>query len=388
MRSAVESVSVTLALLAVFGNGCSSSSTTKAKPCTPGETASCSGPNGCQGKKTCNDTGSAFGACQCAAGSGGSAGLSGSGGIGGTGATGGVPDASSGATGGASNGGTSGGDAAAEQSPPACDISAPFGPPTLVSGGVNSPDDDFSPRLSSDELTIYFARRPLDDVTAPTDLYVATRSAPTSVFDAAVPLGLSTASNDGDPMIATDSMTLFFSSDRPNGVGEFDLYWASRSNAGVPFTSATLVPTVNSLGSELQPFLTSDGELWFAYRRAGFNSAVHLRRAPRAGLGFAAPVAVTELDSLTDDMWPVLTGDKLTIYFSSLRTDSGAQGKADVWVAQRSSASGTFGPASDVSDVNSPATDLVGWISPDACRLYLASNRGTSAGYEIYVATR
>src|SRR5262245_23591520 len=60
----------------------------------------------------------------------------------------------------------------------ACDPAGAFGMPELVPGGVNSPDDDFAPRLSTDELTIYFARRQANDLTAPFDLYSASRATP------------------------------------------------------------------------------------------------------------------------------------------------------------------------------------------------------------------
>jgi hypothetical protein len=273
--------------------------------------------------------------------------------------------------------------------PTRCDAFGTFTDPVQVPGGVNSTDDDFAPRLSADERDMYLARRPLADTTAPTDAYVATRADTSAAFDGAVPLGLnSTTSSDGDAMVTTDGATLFFSSDRPNGVGEFDLHWSTRASSTGSFLSASLVPSVNTDGSELQPFFSADGELWFSYRRAGFTSALHLRRAPRAGLGFSSPVAVTELDSTTDDMWPVLTSDKLTIYYSSMRADGGAKGKADIWVAHRSTPTGTFDPPTNVAELNGAATDLVGWISDDNCRLYLSSNRSATTGYDIYVAQR
>ena len=84
----------------------------------------------------------------------------------------------------------------------------------------------------------------------------------------------------------------------------------------------------------------------------------------------------------------MLSSDKLTIYYSSLRSDGGAHGKPDIWRAQRHNATGVFDPPSNVGELNSAATDFVGWLSEDGCRLYLSSNRMTSRGYEIYVAQR
>lgn len=269
-----------------------------------------------------------------------------------------------------------------------CDDTAPFGEPILVPGGINSGDDDMGPRLSADERTMYFTRRPLSATPMPTDLYVATRPTPTASFDAAVPLSLNSPTNDGDAMVSLDGTNLIFSSDRPLGSGEFDLYLATSSGAGIPFVSAQPVGAVNSPGSEVEPFLASDGELWFSYRVAGFSTYLHLRRAPRVGATFGQPTAVPELESTTDEQWPVLSNDKRTIYFASSRPDGGAKGKADVWRARRGDAFSKFDAPENVQELNSAATDYPGWLSPDGCRLYLASNRGTSAGYDIYFASR
>jgi hypothetical protein len=272
-----------------------------------------------------------------------------------------------------------------------CDPTEPFGDPALVPGGVNSTEDDMSPRLSKDERTIYFVRRPVpvNGVIAPTNLYAATRPDLDAPFDDAVPLAINTDQNDGDPMLTTDGGTLFFSSDRPDGFGELDLYQSSHAAPSLPFVTASAVPDVNSPGSEVQPFAASDGELWFAYRSAGPDHALHLRRAPRIGVGYGAPIAVTELDSTSEDSWPSLSTDKLTIYYSSTRVDGGAQGKADVWRAQRDNPTAVFDAPSNVNELNSAGTDHMGWLSEDNCRLYLSSNRtGSGGSYGIYVAER
>jgi hypothetical protein len=296
-------------------------------------------------------------------------------------------DSSAGAAGAAAAAGAAGGPNVDTD----CDPTAPFGDPELLPGDVNSDVDDMSPRLSKDELTIYFVRRPVpvNDVIAPTNLYAATRSDLAAPFKDPAPLAINTDQNDGDPMLTRDDGTLFFSSDRPNGFGELDLYQSSHAAPGLPFVTASAVPDVNSPGSEVQPFASADGELWFAYRKAGPGYALHLRRAPRIGVGYGVPVAVKELDSTAEDSWPLLSLDKRTIYYSSTRTDGGAQGKADIWRAQRDDPAAVFDPPTNVNELNSAGTDYVGWLSEDNCRLYLSSNRTSSAGsYAIYVAKR
>jgi hypothetical protein len=81
----------------------------------------------------------------------------------------------------------------------------------------------------------------------------------------------------------------------------------------------------------------------------------------------------------------------LTIYFGSDR--GGSAGAADIWFAKRASTMATFQPSQTAStlnaSLNSAGLDDPTWISPDDCRLYLASDRDEVPGMRnIYVATR
>ncbi len=341
-------------------------------------------------------TGGPGGAAGGAAGKsdGGSAG--GAGDAGGTGGPGGAAGGAAGtnATGGASPA-TDGGpaDVPTSQDGPggagACNLSRSFGEPVPVPGEVNTAMDEVAPRLSADELTLYFARHAADTPGALNDIYIASRSSLTTPFGTPAPLAINTASaNEMDPMVATDGLTLFFASDRAPGMGESDIYFSTRAITTVGFMAAMPVPGVNTPGTEMQPFLAAGGDLWLAYRRPGSDTALHLRRAPKTTVGFGTPVAIPELDGNADDSWPVLSADELTIYFSSARTGPDVQGKPDVWVANRATRSGNFSAPVDLVAVNTAASEYVGWVSPDGCRLYFASNRRVNTAYDIFVAAR
>jgi hypothetical protein len=62
--------------------------------------------------------------------------------------------------------------------------------------------------------------------------------------------------------------------------------------------------------------------------------------------------------------------DQLTIYWASDRTDGGAKGDFDIWMATRPNSTASFGGAKNVSELNTDGAELPNWVSPDGCRLY------------------
>jgi Tol biopolymer transport system component len=269
---------------------------------------------------------------------------------------------------------------------PACDRNAPFGPPTLLPGAnLNTAVEQGGPRLTADELTLYFSsrRRPSNV----SDLFVAHRSSRMAAFDPAVPLtALDSDYDEFDPTTITE-LSIFFTSDRPTGLGGIDLWVATRSSTASDFNIPTDVQApLNSTSNDAQPFLRADGtELWFASDRAGGQYQIY--RAPQAGALFGAPELVAELSApAANDITPTLSADGLVVFFASNRTDGGALGGFDVWTASRPDVTAPFSNVYDVSVLNSSDDDFPGWLSVDGCRLYMSRNH--SGSEVIYVATR
>ena len=100
-------------------------------------------------------------------------------------------------------------------------------PPTVLGPvtELNQGGDGY-PSLSSDGLTIYWER----DLAGTDDVYTATRPTVGAAFANLAVVSTSLPGlNDDDPEISRDGQTLVFASDRPGGVGLFDLYMATRS---------------------------------------------------------------------------------------------------------------------------------------------------------------
>lgn len=137
---------------------------------------------------------------------------------------------------------------------------------------------------------------------------------------------------------------------------------------------------INSVAHDLEPFIASDGAIWFSSDREPPANQFDIYRASANGDGFDQPVRVTELSSPKDERFPVLTPDLTEIYFGSER-DVGIR---KIWMATRASSAEPFSaPVLAPNLASSSKTDPS--CSADGCRLYLSAGQ---LGGDIYVATR
>jgi hypothetical protein len=269
--------------------------------------------------------------------------------------------------------------------PRMCDPTAKFSAPVpipelaMVNAGA--------PRLSSDELTIYFHAYG-DQI----DLWSAHRNSLTEPFGPPAQLaGQNSSSADFDPVVSADGLTLWFASTRDANVGQQHLYVSTRASMLAEFGAPGLAAAVNATDTQqydAQPFLTSAGnELWFVSKRTGGLGSNDIWRAAWTGSGFATPMAVAELNSPTAEWVPTVSADRLTVYFSSGRAATGAKGDLDIWTSRRKTIDDGFPAPTLVGELNTAGADLASWLSADNCRMYGASNGGGGTNH-IYLATR
>ncbi len=70
---------------------------------------------------------------------------------------------------------------------------------------------------------------------------------------------------ESQPSISSDGKTLYFISDRPGGVGGYDIYTSTRDESGVWSIPVNMGKTVNSKGNEKSPFIHTDSQtLYFS----------------------------------------------------------------------------------------------------------------------------
>jgi hypothetical protein len=94
---------------------------------------------------------------------------------------------------------------------PRCDLTKPFGAPVRLAD-FDAKSARATPRLTPDELAIYFTTNGAD---AGSDLSMATRASTAAPFAGETILAQSTPSNDNDPMVSADQLSLWFHSNEP-----------------------------------------------------------------------------------------------------------------------------------------------------------------------------
>lgn len=97
--------------------------------------------------------------------------------------------------------------------------------------------------------------------------------------------------------------------------------------------------------------------------------------------GPAEPVVELNSDSLDDD--PSLTGDMLEVYFKS---DRAGGGESDIYRAQRPNIGETFGEPIIVSELSGPGRDDTPEVSYDGLTIFISSSR--DGNDDIYQSTR
>ncbi|MHC4243258.1 MAG: LamG-like jellyroll fold domain-containing protein [Planctomycetota bacterium] len=147
-----------------------------------------------------------------------------------------------------------------------------WGAPVNLGSTVNNSTGEGCPAISTDDLELYFwSDRP--GGSGNTELWTATRATTEDEWSTPVNLGRTVNSSAGEECsdILADGLSLFFVSGRSGGSGNRDLWVTTRSTITNPWgPPMNLGPTVNSSANETGPILSADGAtLYFSSGRPG-----------------------------------------------------------------------------------------------------------------------
>jgi Tol biopolymer transport system component len=216
------------------------------------------------------------------------------------------------------------------------DPSEPFGTPIDLGAGVNGAGDEGAPSISSDGLSLYFDSDPSrPGGQGGGDIWLTTRQSTAAPFETPVNLGppVDSVFDEGHPDISSDGLSLYFSSDRPGPCGGTDIWVATRKAPTQPFQRPAKLPApVNTCADEEGPSISDNGlTLFFSSTRAGGSGRSDLwiarRKSVSAAFDRAANLGPT-VNSSFDDQTPDIARDG-TLYFTSNRP--GGVGFYDLW---------------------------------------------------------
>jgi pimeloyl-ACP methyl ester carboxylesterase len=150
-----------------------------------------------------------------------------------------------------------------------------FGAPQPVAGleGVGS-----VARFSQDEKTVFVSFN-VDDAGVG-HLVQASRSGIGASFGAFAPFTeLYVGTSETHPSISADDRTIYFTIFPGLDGGPTDIYYAQRSGPDASFGAYAAVPGIDTIWDDEEPYITANGELWFASNRDDDGGDPQLYRA-------------------------------------------------------------------------------------------------------------
>jgi outer membrane protein OmpA-like peptidoglycan-associated protein/tetratricopeptide (TPR) repeat protein len=189
--------------------------------------------------------------------------------------------------------------------------------PVNLGDAINSRDREYFPALTADGSSLIFSRT----VNGNEDFYVSHKTADKK-WTAAVPLSnkINTQQNEGAQSISPDGMYLFFTGcNREDGFGSCDLYVSHKNGKDwdKPFN---LGAVVNSSSWDSQPAVTPDGNtLYFVSNRPGGMGGYDIWKTTLNTEGeWSKPVNLgPDINTAFDETTPFIHPDGKTLYFSS-----------------------------------------------------------------------
>ncbi len=211
---------------------------------------------------------------------------------------------------------------------------------------ANSDSWDNRPYTTGDELTLYFHSNRAGGLGA-YDVWMSTRKSVDAPWEEPKNIGspINSEYEDFAVCVTADNLNLYFSSDRPGGFGEYDIWHSSRQSESENWHEPiNLGPTVNSAYCEMGPAISPDGlELYFSdysnsSPRPGTIGQEDLWVSTRAGKN-APWEPAKNIGPIVNSPWlefnPSLSPDGLLLFFVSQRDDH--PGNKDIWYTCRDS---------------------------------------------------
>ncbi len=217
----------------------------------------------------------------------------------------------------------------------------PYDTPTRISGDINTKYHESSPIFTTDykkDTVIYFTRNSFykNKVTRGAKKELNLKIFRAELQDGAWTVNRSLPINsdyysNGHPFVSPDGKRLYYSSDRPGGMGGSDIWYSeigARGKIGKPINAG---PVVNTPSNEMFPFVNEENKLFFSSDgHIGFGQLDVFSTISNEKDEFVDVINLgTPLNSGSDDFGYYTSNDGFSGYVSSNR--EGGKGSDDIY---------------------------------------------------------
>jgi hypothetical protein len=274
---------------------------------------------------------------------------------------------------------------------------APWLPPVNLGATVNSSGDEQQVTITHSGLSLYFSSdRP--GGFGNQDIWVSHRTSVQAAWGEPRNLGpnINGPGLEVAPSFSLDDHWMFFpSGGRPDGFGSLDIYVTHRADVTDDFgwqPAVHLGASVNSPANDADPFYfvdpqTGEATLYFVSNRLGTFDIYE--SAQNADGSFRNAVLDKELSTAAyGDRHLTIRSDGLELILTSDRP--GGMGGLDLWVSTRNTTHDLWGePVNLGPPVNSTVDDRGPGLSNDGLTLFFSSNRpGGSGNGDLWMTMR
>ena len=211
-----------------------------------------------------------------------------------------------------------------------------YSPPVPIEAGgiINSKDNEGTAIMTNNYTRIYFTRCEKSEKGFVFCKIMQTTRTGNS-WSQPVIIYQDSIGNAGQPAITSDGLTLIFSSGRPDGFGQKDLWKTTRKSLDQAFGRAVnMGALINTPGDDMFPVIYADTLLYFASNgRVGFGGLDLFRVVMKDTIFSRLEHLPQPINSSWDDFGITFAGNTNQGMFTSRRT--GGKGGDDIWTFER-----------------------------------------------------
>jgi Tol biopolymer transport system component len=193
---------------------------------------------------------------------------------------------------------------------------------------------------------------------------------------------LNTTMDESDPELRADGREIVFHSLRAGGLGKYDLYRAERLTTDAPFDAPVPLSSLNTISDDMGPGLSGDG-LTIIF---GDGQDIVFATRPTLTSPFGARQPLAALSSTDIDTAPELSGDgKIAVVVR------GVGDPREMWIYERAADGPVdtgWSAGRQLVELSSPVTESSPDLDAKGLVIYFHSDRAGTGGDDLYIATR